>query len=112
MYLEVVRQLLPACISGVHGDEHGAGGVESQLRAFEHEAFEVGIDSILDGRDLLGYDGQHLELNAVELVEARPGARLRQAFEELAHRLEVQAIRTVEHHALEDRKRWLNPLAL
>ena len=105
MYLEVVRQLLPARVAGVHGDEHGTGGVKGQLRALEHEAFQVGIDSVLDGRYLLGYDGQYLKLNAIELVEARPCARLCQTLEELAHRLEVQAVGTVEDHTLEDMKR-------
>lgn len=37
-------------------------------------------------QDLLRDDREHLELDAVELVEAGPRARRRQALEELAHR--------------------------
>jgi len=50
--------------------------------------------------DLLCYDRQHFQLNTVELVETRPRTGLSQTLEELAHRLEVEAVRTVEHHAL------------
>jgi hypothetical protein len=42
----------------------------------------------------------YLELDAIELVEAGPGARLREALEELAHGLVVEAVRAVEDHAL------------
>lgn len=36
-HLQIVGQLGPAGVTGVHGDEDVAGGVERQLRPFEHE---------------------------------------------------------------------------
>ena len=45
-------------------------------------------------------EGKQAHLNAVELVEAGPGARLRQPLEELAHGFVVQTVRAVEHHTL------------
>lgn len=41
-----------------------------------------------------------LQVYAVELVEAGPGARGRQALEELGHGGHVQRVGAVEHHAL------------
>jgi len=100
--LEIVGQLLSAGVSGIHRDEDCTGRVDHQLRSFEVEARHALIDGDLDALDLLRDDRQNLQLNAVELVEARPGAGLRQTLEELAHRLVVQPVRTVEHHALQD----------
>ena len=42
----------------------------------------------------------HLEVNAIELIKAGPGARGSQAFEEFGHRQVVQGVTAVEHHAL------------
>ena len=42
----------------------------------------------------------HLQVDAVELVEARPGTRGGEALEELAHGEVVQAVRAVEDHTL------------
>lgn len=42
----------------------------------------------------------YLDVDPVELVEASPGAAGRQPLEELAHGDVVQAVGTVEHHAL------------
>ena len=42
---------------------------------------------------------EHLELDAVELVEAGP--RAGRGLEELGHGQVVQAVRAVEHHALD-----------
>eukprot|EP00959_Pyramimonas_sp_CCMP1952_P376509 7886336-Pyramimonas_sp.AAC.1 len=47
-----------------------------------------------------GLVAEHLDVDAVELVEARPRARLREPGEELAHELVVQVVPAVEHHAL------------
>ena len=112
--LEIVGQLGAAGVPGVHGDEHGAGGVEGELGALEEELLLVGLDGALDAVDLLRHHGQHLQLDAVELVEARPGAGLRQPLEELAHGLVVETVGAVEHHALrlegEKRKRNITNL--
>ena len=49
---------------------------------------------------LLRDDGQHLNVDTVELVEARPGTAGRETLEELAHGQVVQTIGAVEHDAL------------
>jgi hypothetical protein len=49
---------------------------------------------------LLSDHRQHLDVNTVELVEARPRASLGQTREEAAHHLVVQTVRAVEHDAL------------
>jgi len=98
--LEVVRQLLTACISRVHGDEDGTGRVQHQLRPFEQEPGHSLVDGDLNALDLLGYHRQHFQFDAVEFVETRPGTGLSQTLEELAHRFVVEAVGTVEHHAL------------
>lgn len=98
--LEVVWKLLSTSIPGVHRDEHGTGWVQHQLSALKEEPCHALIDSYLNALDLLCDHRQHLQLNAVEFVEARPSTGLGQTFEELAHCFVVKAIGTVEHHTL------------
>ena len=66
----------------------------------EHEARRALGHVALDGLDLLRDHREHLELDAVELVEAGPRARRGQALEELAHRDVVERVAAVEHDAL------------
>ena len=83
--LQVVGQLeRPA--AGVHHDEDRVGRVDGQVGPLEDEALDTGGDGALDGEDLLRDDGEHLEVDAVELVEARPIAARGEALEELGHR--------------------------
>ena len=98
--LQVVGQLGAAGVAGVHRDVHVALRVQVQLRVLEHEALHLGHDGQLDGQNLLRHDRQHLQVDAVELVEAGPGAGGGQALEELAHRQVVQAVGAVEDDAL------------
>eukprot|EP00959_Pyramimonas_sp_CCMP1952_P267506 5593186-Pyramimonas_sp.AAC.1 len=118
--LEVVGQLRTASIPGVHRDEHVARVAQRQVRALELEPLELGGLGTHDGEDLLGDDAKHLskglvrdsqgfsrcrlavhlEVDAVELIEARPRARGGQPLKELGHGEVVQAVRAVEHHAL------------
>ena len=99
-YLEVVRQFLSAGVPWVHRDEDGAGRVQHQLRSVELEPRDALVDGDLDALDLLRDHRQDFQLNAVELIEARPRARLRETLEELSHRLVVQAVGAVEYHTL------------
>jgi len=99
-YLEVVRQFLSAGVPWVHRDEDGTGRVQHQLRSVELEPRDALVDGDLDALDLLRDHRQDFQLNAVELIEARPRARLRETLEELSHRLVVQAVGTVEYHTL------------
>ena len=99
--LEIVRQFLPPGVSWVHCDEDSAGRVQHQLCSFEEESRHSLVDSNLNTLNLLCYHWQHLQLNAVELVEAWPSTRLGKTLEELAHGLVVKALRAVEHHTLD-----------
>ena len=61
-HLEVVRQLLSACIARVHGDEHSTGRVQRDLCAFKYKSLDPLVDCHLDTVDLLGYHRQHLRM--------------------------------------------------
>ena len=82
-YLKVVWKLRPASVARVHCDADVAVGVETKFCTFKLEHIKLGLYSANDAQDLLGDDRQHLQLNSVELVKARPGAGRRQSFEEL-----------------------------
>ena len=92
--LEVVRELGAARVARVHRDEDGELRVDVDVRVLEHDALLVALDGALERHDLLGDDAEDLDVDAVELVEARPRARGREALEELAHRAVVQAVGT------------------
>ena len=98
--LEVLGQLGAARVAGVHRDEDAARRVELDLLALEPEELLVLRHGREDAQDLLRHDGEHLHLDAVELVEARPRARLREAREHAAERLVVEAVGAVEDDAL------------
>ena len=90
--LEVIGQIGPAGISGVHGDEDGHVGVDGDhllddldldgggrgllLQQGLSDEGLVLLERLLDGLDLLGDGGEHALLQPVELVEAAPGANL------------------------------------
>ena len=57
-------------------------------------------EGVLDAEKLLSHHTQHLNVNAVELIKAGPGARLSQAGKELAHEAVVKPLATVEHYAV------------
>eukprot|EP00964_Phaeocystis_antarctica_P055483 scaffold32640_cov63-Phaeocystis_antarctica.AAC.1 len=98
--LEVVGQLGAAGVARVHRDEDGVGRVDGQVRPLEHEVLDARRDGALDGEDLLRHDREHLEVDPVELVEARPRARRGEPLEELAHGDVIEAVGAVEDDAL------------
>jgi hypothetical protein len=49
---------------------------------------------------LLRNNRKHLDVDPVELVEARPTTALREALEELAHKLCIQILTAVKDNAL------------
>ena len=98
--LEVVWQLGAAGVAGVHRNEGVAGPLERQVRALKVELRDLCDLAADDGEDLLRDDREHLEVDAVELVKARPGAAGRQTLEELGHRQVVETVRAVHHDAL------------
>ena len=71
-HLEVIWQLWSAGVSGVHGDAHVAVGLQRQFRALKDERIDVRLDSPDNAQDLLRHHGQHLQLDPIELVKARP----------------------------------------
>ena len=84
----------------VHRDKRRRLGVEGDLSAFEHEALQLVDDGLIDGEQLLGDDRQHLNVDAVELVEAGPRAAHGQSLEKLAHHDVVHLRRAVEDDTL------------
>lgn len=98
--LQVVRQLGAAGVARIHRDEDRAGGIEVDLGALEDHLLGAGVDRALNREYLLRDDRQDLQVDAIELVEAGPGAARGEALEELAERDVVETLRAVEHHAL------------
>lgn len=62
MYLQVVRELGPASVTRVHGDEHRAGWVERQLCPLKQEGLQIPGNGLLYAEDLLGHHREHLHL--------------------------------------------------
>ena len=97
--LEVIGELGATRVAGVHGDEVTRRGHQLHLLALEQKLGELVLQSLLDGFHLRRNHGEHLQGDAVELVEATPRAGLHQAAEDHTHRLVVQTLAAVEHHA-------------
>ena len=70
------------------------------MRALKVERRHAERHRALDVHDLLRHHREHLEINAIELIEARPGAAAHDAFEKLAHGEEVKPVTAVEHDAV------------
>ena len=98
--LEVIRQLGATGVARVHGDEHVARASKGKARSLEIEHRRLGRLGSGDCENLLRDDGEHLEVDAVELVEARPRARRREALKKLSHREVIQTVGAVEDDAL------------
>ena len=99
--LDRVGQLGAASVAGIHGDEDADARVERDLGALEHEALHLGDERLLDGLELRRDDREDRGVDAIELVEAAPGATLTQAVEVLADGLEVHALAAIGDHAQE-----------
>ncbi len=95
--LEIVGELSAASVARVHGDEDAAGGHEPHHAFLDVAGGRAGGEGLDNGHDLLCHHGQHLDVDAVELVETAPGACLGKATEVAAHRLVVEALRAVDH---------------
>ena len=64
----------------------------------ELEAGFAALDGVQHGRHLLRHHREHLEVDAVELVEAAPAAALREALVDGAHDAVVHLVAAVEDH--------------
>jgi hypothetical protein len=97
--LEVVWQLSSSCVAGVHRDEDCAAGIEHQGVFFKSESCcsTLSHERSLDLENLGSHYRQNFNFDPVELVEAGPGSAASQAAEELAHGINVQLVRAVEH---------------
>jgi len=85
--LQVLRQFCSTSIARVHRNEESDARSEPDLLSDEVEHLLPGLDGVLDALDLDGDDGQHLDADAVELVEAAPGTGLRQTLVDVTDRL-------------------------
>lgn len=85
--LEIVGQLDSARVRRIHGDEEAARVVQANLAAFEHEPRCELVFGALDREYLLSDHREHLDVDAVELVETTPRARLSQTRKEFTQHL-------------------------
>ena len=72
--LEVIGELGAPGVARVHRDKNAAPRVEVELGVFEYEPLLLLLDGNLNRQNLLRDDREHLEVDSVELVEARPRA--------------------------------------
>mmetsp|Transcript_12959 Transcript_12959/g.30929 ORF Transcript_12959/g.30929 Transcript_12959/m.30929 type:complete len:662 (+) Transcript_12959:973-2958(+) len=106
--LETLGQLRATQVAGVHGDECSTCGVEGNLITLQHEPLGLGLDGVDDGLELHRAHRQHLGHQTIELIEAAPRTRRRQALEDVAHGLVVHLVGAVEHiHSLAHRRRQI-----
>ena len=61
-------------------------GVQADLVALDVKCWPLGLDAVAHRLELHGAHGEHLGDEAVELVEAAPGAGGGEALEDVAHR--------------------------
>mmetsp|Transcript_12963 Transcript_12963/g.30944 ORF Transcript_12963/g.30944 Transcript_12963/m.30944 type:complete len:678 (-) Transcript_12963:353-2386(-) len=94
--LQVLGQLGSSCVSRVHGDEEASCGDQANVVIHELKALLALLYSIQYRLDLCGDDREHFNRDAVELVEASPCTRLRQAHEDLRHGEVVHLVGAVE----------------
>ena len=80
--LEIVRKFGAARIARVHCDKWTASHSERQIGALKHEPLRFSRLGLLDGQDLLCDHGEHLKLNAIELIKTCPSPRGGEALEE------------------------------
>ena len=85
--LEILWQFRSACVSRVHGDEESDSRHQDDVISHEVEDVLLVLDGILNSLHLHGNHRQHLDRDAVELIEATPCTRLSQTFVDVADRL-------------------------
>ena len=103
--LEVLGQLLAAGVAGIHRDEVAHLLVEvDDLAVGELQLLLVRLDGLENDAHLLRDDGEHLEVDAVELVEAAPHTCLGEALDDLTSRAVVHLVAAVGYeHELAER---------
>ena len=97
--LQVLRQRAPARVARVHGHEDARRRPQRHAVApgpAEVDARVPREQRVLDRLELLRHGAEHALVEAVELVEAAPGAGPAQALEQPPHRAEVEGLVAVE----------------
>ena len=97
--LEVIGELGATGVARVHRDEDTGRRQDLDLLSFEQELLQAVAERLLDALHLRRHHREHLDGDAVKLVEASPRAALHQAAEDGSHRLVVQTFAAVEHDA-------------
>ena len=90
--LKIVRKLSTPRVSWVHGDEDGTRKVDGDVASFKEDVGGLRSYRGLHSADLLPDDGKHLQVDAIELVEAAPCPTGQEPFEELRHSHHVQPV--------------------
>ena len=94
--LQVIRKLRSAGVTRVHRDENPARRNQPNSLPLEEEGLRPGLDRGHDDANLRRHHREHLNRDAVELVEARPSAGLRQPAKHLRRHLVIDAVGAVE----------------
>mgnify|MGYP000942281293 CR=1 FL=1 len=87
--LKVVRELGSSSVTWVHCNEDTDRGDESHFIIFEENLGFIKDKTVLNGLDLGRYNGQDLDVDSVELIEAAPETCLDQTTEDDSHSLVV-----------------------
>ena len=85
--LEILRQLGPSGVTGVHRDKQTHSRIQRDILSLEDEPLLLSLDRILNTLHLHGDHGEHFDWDAVELVEATPRSGLGKAFVDVANGL-------------------------
>ena len=96
--LEVLGQLGAPRVARVHRNEGTHRALEGNLLLLEDDLVCDGLDTVEQSAVLAGDHREHLDRDAVELVEAAPRARLRKPHEDVCHRLVVHLVGAVHHN--------------
>ena len=95
--LEVLGQIHTAGVARVHRDEGAGRSDKGDLLLLEDDRIRLGLDAVEYAAELASYDREHLDGDAVELVEASPRAHLREALENVAGNLVVHLVGAIHH---------------
>ena len=97
---QIVGKLRTPSVARIHCSENGTCSIQRNVAAIKCQVGSVARQGLLDGENLLGNHTEDLQFQAVELIQAAPGATGSQPLEHSPHDLVIQALRTVKDTAL------------